>query len=148
MVTKTHSRAPLWQTPDALWHRIAPILGPDKPPGTVGRPATPNRILFDALIFILRSGCPWQALPRPAYPPGSTVHGRFRQWVKQSVFLRAWQTLLHYYDREVGMAWKWQALDGVITKAPSRSRPSPNCLLPSNRAAKPRRAFAARRAPI
>ena len=69
MVTKTHSRAPLWQTPDALWHQIAPVLGPDKPPGTVGRPATPNRILFDALIFILRSGCPWQALPRPAYPP-------------------------------------------------------------------------------
>lgn len=34
------------------------------------------------------------------------------------MFLRAWQTLLHYYDTEVGMAWKWQALDGVITKAP------------------------------
>ena len=118
MVTKTHSQAPLWHTPDALWHQIAPILGPDKPPGTVGRPATPNRVIFDALIVVLRSGCPWQALPRPAYPPGSTVHGRFRQWVQQGVFFRAWQTLLHYYNREVGIAWKWQALDGVITKAP------------------------------
>ena len=50
--------------------------------------------------------------------PGSTVHGRFRQWVQQGVFLRAWQTLLHYYDTQVGIAWKWQALDGGITKAP------------------------------
>ena len=25
--------------------------------------------------------------------------------------------MLHYYDKEVDIAWKWQALDGVITKA-------------------------------
>lgn len=34
------------------------------------------------------------------------------------MFRQAWQTLLRYYDTEVGIAWKWQALDGVITKAP------------------------------
>ncbi len=61
MVTKPHSQAPLWHTPDALWNQIAPILGADKQPGTVGRPATPNRVIFDALIVVLHSGCPWQA---------------------------------------------------------------------------------------
>ena len=118
MATKTDSQPPIWHTPDALWKLIAPILGPEKPPGTVGRPATPNRVLFDAIIFVLRSGCQWQGIPRAAYAPGSTVHGRFRQWVQQGVFVQAWQTLLQYYDKEVGIAWKWQALDGVITKAP------------------------------
>ena len=118
MATKTDSLAPIWHTPDALWKLIAPILGPEKQPGTVGRPATPNRVLFDAIIFVLRSGCQWQVIPRETYAPGSTVHGRFRQWVQQGVFVRAWQTLLQYYDKEVGIAWKWQALDGVITKAP------------------------------
>ena len=118
MATKTDSLAPIWHTPDALWKLIAPILGPEKQPGTVGRPATPNRVLFDAIIFVLRSGCQWQGIPRETYAPGSTVHGRFRQWVQQGVFVRAWQTLLQYYDKEVGIAWKWQALDGVITKAP------------------------------
>ena len=101
-----------------MWKLIAPILGPEKQPGTVGRPSTPNRVLFAAMIFVLRSGCQWQALPRATYAPGSTVHGRFRHWVKQGVFVQAWQTLLHYYDKHVGIAWKWQALDGVITKAP------------------------------
>jgi putative transposase len=46
------------------------------------------------------------------------VHGRFRQWVQAGVFEKAWQVLLKYYDQEVGIDWKWQALDGVITKAP------------------------------
>ena len=118
MATKTDSLAPIWHTPDALWKLIAPILGPEKQPGTVGRPATSNRVIFDAIIFVLRSGCQWQGIPRETYAAGSTVHGRFRQWVQQGVFLHAWQTLLHYYDTEVGIAWKWQALDGVITKAP------------------------------
>ena len=31
MATKTNSPDTIWQTPDALWKLIAPILGPDKP---------------------------------------------------------------------------------------------------------------------
>ena len=46
MATKTDSPATIWRTPDALWALVAPILGPDKPPGTVGRPSTPNRVIF------------------------------------------------------------------------------------------------------
>jgi hypothetical protein len=38
--------------------------------------------------------------------------------VKGGVFERAWKVLLEYYDQAVGIDWKWQALDGVITKAP------------------------------
>ena len=35
---------------------------------------------------------------------------------RPNVFLRAGQTGLPYYEREVDMAWPWQALDGVIPK--------------------------------
>ena len=104
MATKTDSLDTIWHTPDALWERIAPILGPEKPPGTVGRPSMPYRVLFDAIIFVLRSGCPWHAIPRQAYAPRSTVHDRFRQWVKQGVFIQAWQTMLHSYGKQVGIA--------------------------------------------
>lgn len=108
----------IWHAPDALWELIAPILGPDKPPGTVGRPSRPARLIFDAIIYTLRTGCHWQAIPRKDLAPGSTVHDRFSKWVQGGVFLKAWQTLLAFYDQEVGIDWKWQALDGVITKAP------------------------------
>ena len=117
MTTKT-KLGTIWHVPDDLWKRIAPILGPEKEPGTVGCPAVSFRIIFDAIIYVLRTGCQWQAIPRETYAPGSTVHGRFSQWVKAGVFEKAWKEMLAYYDDEVGIDWKWQALDGVITKAP------------------------------
>jgi len=117
MATKTEIGT-IWHMPDDLWSLIAPILGPEKEPGTPGRPATPFRRIFDGILYVLRTGCQWQAIPRQEYAPGSTVHGRFRQWVKAEVFARVWKVLLQYYDDQIGIAWKWQALDGVITKAP------------------------------
>jgi putative transposase len=108
----------IWHTPDDLWSRLAPVFGPDKPPGTVGRPAIPARRIFDAIIYLLRTGCQWRAIPRETYAPGSTVHTRFRQWVAAGLFEQAWQVLLEHYDLELGIEWQWQALDGVITKAP------------------------------
>lgn len=118
MSTKTATLETIWHTPDELWELLAPILGPDKRPGSVGRPATPARLIFDAIIYVLRTGCQWQAIPRDEYAPGSTVHGRFTKWVREGKFLQAWKVLLTYYDKKVGIGWKWQALDGVITKAP------------------------------
>jgi putative transposase len=117
MATET-SLDTIWHTPDDLWSLIAPLLGPEKQPGTPGRPAVPFRRIFDGLIYILRTGCQWRALPRGDYAPKSTVWGRFQQWVEAGVFAQAWSLVLEYYDLELGIDWKWQALDGVITKAP------------------------------
>lgn len=108
----------LWHTPEELWRLIAPLLGPEKLPGTPGRPAVPARRLFDGILDVLRTGCQWSAIPRDVYAPKSTVWGRFKQWVEKGVFQQAWLLVLGYYDLAVGMNWKWQALDGVITKAP------------------------------
>ena len=117
MATAT-SLETLWHTPEDLWSLIAPLRGPEKPPGTPGRPAVPFRRIFDGIIYVLRTGCQWSALPRAAYAPKSTVWGRFRQWVEAGVFQQAWLLVLAYYDLELGIAWKWQAMDGGITKAP------------------------------
>jgi len=118
----------IWHIPDDLWSLIAPILGPEKPPGTRGRPATPFRVVFEAVVYLAKTGCQWQALPRQAYAPPSTIHGIFSQWVKAGLFKRAWQVLLNYYDEQLGIKWKWQALDGAITKSPlggAATGPSP-----------------------
>jgi len=104
--------------PDELWSLIAPLLGPEKAPGTPGRPAVPFRRIFEGMLYVLRTGCQWRALPRKEYAPKSTVWGRFKQWVEAGVFEQAWLLVLVYYDLELGIDWKWQALDGVITKAP------------------------------
>ena len=117
MATET-SLETIWHTPEDLWSLIAPLLGPEKQPSTPGRPAVPFRRIFDGLIYVLRTGCQWSAIPREEYAPKSTVWGRFKQWVEAGVFEQAWMLVLVYYDLELGIDWKWQALDGVITKAP------------------------------
>jgi putative transposase len=108
----------IWHIPDDLWSLIAPILGPEKAPGTRGRPATRFRVVFEAVVYLAKTGCQWQALPRQHYAPPSTIHGIFSQWVKAGLFKRAWQVLLEHYDQQLGIKWKWQSLDGAITKAP------------------------------
>ncbi|MGH2360532.1 MAG: IS5 family transposase [bacterium] len=108
----------LWHVPDDFWSLIAPLLGPEKALGTPGRPAVPFRRVFDGILYVLRTGCQWSALPRTEYAPKSTVWGRFPQGAAAGVFQQAWLRVRVYYDLEVGIEWKWQALDGAITKAP------------------------------
>ena len=90
-----------------------------KKTGTVGRPPTPNRVIFDAMIFVLRNGCQGQAIPRePTHPDRLSTAGSASGCNKAcSSELGRRCCITHYYDKEVDIAWKWQALDGVITKA-------------------------------
>jgi transposase len=50
--------------PDELWTTIEPLLPPEplKPDG--GRPLDPDRAAFAGIISVLKSGIPWQMLPK------------------------------------------------------------------------------------
>ena len=71
---------------------------------------------MSAIFYVLRTGCQWNALPRSL--TSSTVHDRFQEWRFAGVFKRMWIDGLSVYDKKTGIDWKWQAMDGVITKAP------------------------------
>ena len=117
MATKT-SPDEFWHIPDELWNLLEPILGPDKAPGTPGRPARPSRLIFEAILYLLRTGCHWHALPRKHFAPPTTVHTRFQHWVEAGVFDTAVEVALDFYEKHRGIAWQWQALDAATTKAP------------------------------
>ena len=46
------------------------------------------------------------------------VHDRFQEWRKAGVFKQMWIDGLAMEHKKTGIYWKWQAIDGVITKAP------------------------------
>lgn len=115
-----------WELSDSLWERIEPLLpkpksryrGRGKARRNIGgRPAANPRIIVAAILYVLRTGCQWNALPQ-AYGSGKTVHRYFQKWVRAGVFKRLWQAGLSAYDELKGIAWKWQAADGAMTKAP------------------------------
>lgn len=70
---------------DELWARIAPVF-PDSN-GKPGRPAGDNRRFFNAVLWIMRSGAPWRALP-PDYGHWNSVFVRFRRLAKAGFWTR------------------------------------------------------------
>ena len=107
----------IWRVDDALWAHLAPLLRSTKPRKKPGRPRRDDRQLLDGIIWLLRTGAQWTALPRE-FGPKSTCHARFQEWVASGAFARAWAQLLTAYDDLVGLELTWQAADGCLTKAP------------------------------
>ena len=76
---------------DAEWARLAPLI-PDAKPG--GRPRkTEMRAAMDAILYLLRTGCPWRYLPRDGFPPRSTVYNIFRKFQREGVWEAIWAEL-------------------------------------------------------
>ena len=63
---------------------------------------------------------------------GSSAHRRFQEWTQAGVFQRLWAQGLLDYDKLKVIEWEWQAMDGVMTKAPlGQEQTGPN---PTDRA--------------
>jgi putative transposase len=76
-----------------------------------------ERKAFSAMIYVLRTGIRWNALPREM-GASSTVHERYQEWERAGFFEELWRAGLAEYDELEGIEWEWQAVDGVMTKAP------------------------------
>jgi len=75
---------------DAEWALIAPHMPAAK---RLGRPReTELRNVLDAILYIARTGCQWQLLPKD-FPPFTTVQGYFYDWRDATVCLR--RSILH-----------------------------------------------------
>src|SRR5215218_8034990 len=48
----------------------------------------------------------------------STVHARFQEWERAGFFEELWQAGVAEYDEMEGIEWEWQAVDGLMSKAP------------------------------
>lgn len=108
-----------WRIPDELWERIRPLLPPGKPhPLGCHRRRVDDRRALDAIFFVLRTGCQWNALNQTGICHSSSAHRRFQEWTEAGVFRELWKQGLLEYDAEHGIEWRWQALDGAMTKAP------------------------------
>jgi transposase len=62
---------------DGQWRRLEPLL-PHAKPG--GRPRSADlREVTDAILYVLRNGIVWRALPHD-FPPWPTAYWYFREW--------------------------------------------------------------------
>jgi len=84
---------------DAEFAVIAPLLPVAK---RGGRPRTIMlREVLNAILYLLRTGCPWRLLPKD-FPPRSTVYGYFRRFWQDGVWHRIWLILLTAAREQAG----------------------------------------------
>ena len=77
---------------EGQWAQLAPLL----PPPGIGPPLRhEQRVLVNAILYVLRSGCPWRLLPHD-FPPWSTVYHHFRKWRDDGV----WPEVMHALRRQ------------------------------------------------
>jgi transposase len=138
------ARLESWEVSDAFWERVEPLI-PQRAPRPAKhkferKPKDP-RVVFEAIVYVLRTGCQWKALPRERFGSASAIHQRFLEWEQAGLFLALWQAGLSEYDEMEGIAWRWQSIDGALLKAPlARESVGPN---PTDRGKKWKQANAA-----
>jgi len=100
---------------DTEWALLAPLLPPPKPTGRPRRWS--DRLIADAVFYVLRSGCAWRMLP-DSFPPWSTVFSRFRRWRLDGTLRRVHETLRALVRQRAGLAPKPSAaiIDSQSTK--------------------------------
>ena len=108
-----------WRIPDWLWAELEPLL-PERPAHPLGchNPRVPDRDAMNAILFVLRTGCQWNALNATGICSSSSAHRRFQEWERAGVFRELWRRGLLAYDERKGIEWEWLAMDGAMTKAP------------------------------
>jgi transposase len=109
--------------PDDLWAEIAPLIppGPPKPKG--GRPRVPDRAALTGIIFVLKSGIPWELLPREmGCGSGMTCWRRLRDWQAAGVWHALHRKLLDRLGQADQIDWTRAALDSASVPAKRGAR--------------------------
>jgi putative transposase len=96
-----------WRMPDEWWARLQRLLPPRKPHSWgCHRPRVDDRQALDAIFFVLRTGCQWNALHETGLCSRSSAHRRFQEGMAAGVFLAVWTHGLVAYEALQGIAWE------------------------------------------
>lgn len=124
--------------PDDLWAVIAPLLPPARPRPKGGRPPIPDRAALTGIIFVLKSGIPWEMLPAEmGCGSGMSCWRRLRDWQAAGVWAALHRALLERLQGAGQIDWRRAALDSASVPAKrgeprsGRTRPTAASQAPS-----------------
>lgn len=112
---------------DELWRRVEPLL--PKPRRTnrhvqyAGRRPTPQRKILAGIIFVLKTGVPWRALPATAmFPSGHTCRRKLLQWHRAGVWQQLFEEILAELNHQGRVYWKRAVVDSASVRSPGGGR--------------------------
>ena len=103
---------------DELWEVIEPLLPPEAPKPQGGRPRVEDRAALSGIIFVLKSGIPWEMLPQEmGCGSGVTCWRRLREWQEAGLWERLHQVLLDRLGQADQIEWERACLDSASIPA-------------------------------
>jgi transposase len=110
---------------DELWALVAPLLPAEPPKPQGGRPRISDRAALTGIIFVLKSGIPWEMLPQEmGCGSGMTCWRRLRDWHDAGVWDALHRTLLDRLGEAGRIDWSRAALDSASIPAKRGAMPS------------------------
>lgn len=103
---------------DELWALVAPLLPAEPPKPKGGRPRVSDRAALTGIIFVLKSGIPWEMLPQEmGCGSGVTCWRRLRDWQEAGVWEALHRTLLDRLGAADRIDWSRASLDSASIPA-------------------------------
>jgi transposase len=117
---------------DELWAVVAPLLPPTPPKPKGGRPRLSDRAALTGILFVLKSGIPWEMLPQEmGCGSGMTCWRRLHDWQQAGVWARLHRVLLDRLGQANAIDWSRACVDSASVPAkrgviPARIAPDPS----------------------
>jgi transposase len=105
---------------EALWERLQPLLPPPKTRRfrSPGRKPLDDRQALTGILFVLKTGIPWQDLPvEMGCGCGMTCWRRLHAWQQAGVWFQLHQVLLQELDDAGIIDWQRAAVDSSFARA-------------------------------
>ncbi len=104
-----------WEISDSFWEAVKPLIpetvrDPQKVYQRIsggGRKPLDQRKVFSAILYVLKTGTQWKALPKEFYGSPSSIHAYFKKWEAQGFFSELWKKGLAEFEEMKGIAWEW-----------------------------------------
>ena len=108
---------------DELWNVISPLLPPERPKPKGGRPRVPDRRALGGILFVLKTGIPWEMLPREmGCGSGMTCWRRLQEWQEAGVWHSLHRLLLDRLGEADRIDWSRASLDSASVPAPGGAK--------------------------
>jgi len=92
---------------DDVWRSVEPLLPDTRPEPGPGRPRVSNRACLTGILFVLKTGIPWEQLPcEVGCGSGMTCWRRLREWQRQGAWRNVQRVLGEHLEDADRIDWQ------------------------------------------